>query len=111
MSRSVASRASNASSKMLEELANRSQTKYPPYHQLRIYRVEGSMNDEEMRVIWNAFGLYINRNLRMGRGVHVPRLGTFTFTPPEVRLKVLPILARELQMRNSEISSRGILFS
>lgn len=28
MNRSVASRASNASSKMLEELANRSQTKY-----------------------------------------------------------------------------------
>lgn len=32
-------------------------------------------------------GLYISRNLRMGRGVHVPKLGVFTFTPPEVRLK------------------------
>jgi hypothetical protein len=41
-----------------------------------------------MRIIWNSLGLYINRNLRMGRGVNVPRLGVFTFTPPEVRLKV-----------------------
>ena len=89
MSRSVASRASNASSKMLEDLANRSQTKYLLSNRFRIYRIEGSMNDEEMRVIWNALGLYISRNLRMGRGVIVPRLGTFTFTPPEVRLKVV----------------------
>lgn len=37
MNRSVASRASNASSKMLEELANRSQTKY-----LRINHLESS---------------------------------------------------------------------
>lgn len=33
-------------------------------------------------------GLYISRNLRMGRGVNVPKFGVFTFTPPEVRLKV-----------------------
>lgn len=45
------------------------------------------MSDEEMRVIWNALGLYISRNLKMGRGVNVPKLGIFTFTPPEVRLK------------------------
>ena len=41
-----------------------------------------------MRLIWNAIGLYISRNLRMGRGVSIPKLGLFTFTPPEVRLKV-----------------------
>lgn len=57
--------------------------------------MEGSFNDEEMRVIWNALGLYISRNLRMGRGVHVPKLGIFTFTPPEVRLKVNEDLVRE----------------
>ena len=50
--------------------------------------MEGSFNDEEMRIIWNALGLYISRNLRMGRGVSVPKLGIFTFTSPEVRLKV-----------------------
>ena len=57
-----------------------------PQH--RILRVEGSFNDEEMRVIWNALGLYISRNLRMGRGINIPKFGIFTFTPPEVRLKV-----------------------
>jgi len=41
-----------------------------------------------MRIIWNSLGLYVSRNLRMGRGVNVPKLGIFTFTPPEVRLKV-----------------------
>lgn len=42
-----------------------------------------------MRLIWNALGLYISRNLRMGRAIHIPKLGLFTFTPPEVRLKVV----------------------
>ena len=55
-----------------------------------------------MRVIWNALGLYISRNLRMGRGVNIPRLGIFTFTPPEVRLKVHPTPSRELQMSKLE---------
>jgi hypothetical protein len=63
------------------------------------------MNDEEMRVIWNALGLYISRNLRMGRGVNIPKLGIFTFTPPEVRLKVHNTRFRELQMSCSATSS------
>ncbi|MCB0370690.1 MAG: DUF4496 domain-containing protein [Bdellovibrionales bacterium] len=63
-----------------------------------------------MRVIWNALGLYINRNLRMGRGVNVPKLGIFTFTPPEVRLKVLFDIDRELQMRRRGIFSQELLF-
>ncbi len=25
----------------------------------------------------------------MGRAIHIPKLGLFTFTPPEVRLKVV----------------------
>ena len=31
---------------------------------------------------WNSFGLYINRQLRMGRAVHISKFGTFTFTAP-----------------------------
>ena len=64
------------------------------------------MNDEEMRVIWNALGLYISRNLRMGRGVNIPKLGIFTFTPPEVRLKVHPPQSRELQMNKNATSNQ-----
>lgn len=53
-----------------------------------------------MRVIWNSLGLYVSRNLRMGRGVNIPRLGIFTFTPPEVRLKgVTNELERDQQPR------------
>lgn len=59
-----------------------------------------------MRVIWNAFGLYISRNLRMGRGVNVPKFGIFTFTPPEVRLKVFLRTCRELQMKDNVINSQ-----
>lgn len=65
------------------------------------------MNDEEMRVIWNALGLYISRNLRMGRGVNIPKLGIFTFTPPEVRLKVYLSQPRESQISKSETSNQG----
>lgn len=39
----------------------------------------------------------------MGRGVHVPKFGVFTFTPPEVRLKVKSILCRESPTKNKEI--------
>jgi hypothetical protein len=63
-----------------------------------------------MRVIWNALGLYINRNLRMGRGVNVPKLGIFTFTPPEVRLKVILSLFRVLRMKQKEIRNQGHQF-
>ncbi len=71
----------------------------------RIYKMEGSFNDEEMRIIWNSLGLYISRNLRMGRGVNVPKLGIFTFTPPEVRLKVDILTVRELQIKQNATSS------
>lgn len=67
--------------------------------------MEGSFNDEEMRIIWNSLGLYISRNLRMGRGVNVPKLGIFTFTPPEVRLKVRNLPIRELQIKQNATSN------
>ena len=46
-------------------------------------------------------GLYISKNMRMGRGVTVPKLGVFTFTPPEIRLKgVTNPQDRDLRPRN-----------
>ena len=62
-----------------------------------------------MRVIWNSLGLYISRNMRMGRGVHVPKLGIFTFTPPEVSLKVINLfisLFRVSQIKKLEIKDQ-----
>lgn len=61
-----------------------------------------------MRLIWNALGLYVNRNLRMGRGVNVPKLGIFTLTPPEVVLKVSLLLTyhRVLPMKPIATNAR-----
>lgn len=59
-----------------------------------------------MRLIWNALGLYVSRNLRMGRGVSVPKLGIFTFTPPEINLKVCSSLLRVLPMKIKGIKNR-----
>jgi hypothetical protein len=72
------SQVSNKTQKIIEDVAAKTTT--------RIYSLEGIFNDEEVRVVWNAFGLYVSRNLRMGRAVAVPRLGLFTFTAPEVNL-------------------------
>ena len=38
--------------------------------------------------IWEAFGEYIAKQLRQGRGVAVPTLGQFTFTSKTVDLAV-----------------------
>lgn len=39
----------------------------------------------------------------MGRGISIPKLGVFTFTPPEVRLKVAICLLRGSLTRKKEI--------
>jgi len=84
---------SAGSSKILEEVTAKSQS--------RIFSLEGIFSDEEIRVVWNAFGLYLSKNMRMGRGVTIPKFGTFTFTPPEVRLKgVTNPEDRDLRPRN-----------
>ena len=41
----------------------------------------------------------------MGRGVSIPKFGIFTFTPPEVRLKVPSPSHRELQISSNEINN------
>ena len=55
----------------------------------RWYKRECSEVDQETVVsAWASLGNYIARNLRQGRAVAVPKLGLFTFTPPEVDLAV-----------------------
>eukprot|EP00825_Cyclidium_porcatum_P030349 TRINITY_DN3217_c0_g1_i3.p1 TRINITY_DN3217_c0_g1~~TRINITY_DN3217_c0_g1_i3.p1 ORF type:complete len:298 (+),score=35.13 TRINITY_DN3217_c0_g1_i3:198-1091(+) len=53
----------------------------------RMYKLTGLFDDEDIRMAWNAFGLYISRQLRMGRGVIIPQFGVFSFSAPEVNLK------------------------
>lgn len=36
--------------------------------------------------IWTAFGKYVAKTLKMGKGVGIPKFGNFTFTPMKVDL-------------------------
>ena len=61
----------------------------------RIHRSYGKFNQEELtfrdeskiQMIWDAFGKYVARNIKQGRGVAVPKFGQFTFTSVYVDLK------------------------
>ena len=46
------------------------------------------MDEQTLRSIWRAFGSYVAKQLVNGKGVVIPRFGTFTFTPVEVNLTV-----------------------
>nr|QBH22546.1 EF hand family protein [Philasterides dicentrarchi] len=57
--------------------------------------------EEMMSKVWGAFGLFISRQMRMGRGVTIPHFGTFTFSAPEVLLDgVTNPQIRDKQCRN-----------
>jgi nucleoid DNA-binding protein len=43
---------------------------------------------EDMTEIWHAFGNFIARQIRSGKGVGVPKFGNFTFTAQDVDLAV-----------------------
>ena len=76
--------------KLLEDVAIKSESGYghSPLT-CRWYKRECSEVDQETVVsAWASLGNYIARNLRQGRAVAVPKLGLFTFTPPEVDLAV-----------------------
>ena len=44
------------------------------------------LDENKTKVIWDAFGAYISKNLAQGRGILVPKLGSFTFSAPNVDL-------------------------
>jgi hypothetical protein len=39
------------------------------------------LHEEKAKVIWEAFGKYIARIMIAGKGVVVPKFGSFAFTP------------------------------
>ena len=41
-------------------------------------------SQETYNKIWNAFGSFVARIIKQGKGVLVPSLGTFTFSPISV---------------------------
>jgi len=46
------------------------------------------MDEQSLRSIWRALGSYIAKQLVNGKGVIIPRFGSFTFTAAEVDLSV-----------------------
>lgn len=87
------SQVSMKSQMVLEEVSRKSSTK--------LGRLTGIFDDEDIRASWNAFGLYVSRQLRMGRAVTIPLFGLFTFTAPDVTLDgVSNPWERDKQFRN-----------
>ena len=56
----------------------------------------GAFDEQTLRSIWRALGSYIAKQLTNGKGVIVPRFGTFTFTAAEVNLAVSSVLRHSL---------------
>lgn len=48
----------------------------------------GGIDDQTLRSIWRALGSYVAKQLSNGKGVIIPRFGSFTFTAAEVNLTV-----------------------
>jgi len=46
------------------------------------------LDETTVTQVWRAFGSYVAKELRNGRGVAVPRFGNFTFTSAIVDLAV-----------------------
>lgn len=55
---------------------------------------------DDVAKIWTAFGKYISKTLKSGKGIGIPKFGQFTFTPIKVDLagSTNPE-ARDLQIR------------
>lgn len=90
---------SAGSSKILEEVTAKSQSRYSHRNSAGSspWRASSATKKSEWygtpSVGYSTHsGLYLSKNMRMGRGVTVPKFGIFTFTPPEIRLKVQPTI-------------------
>ena len=58
------------------------------------------INDATINIVWDNLGKYISRSLRNGRGVVIPKFGTFTFSAPLVSLRgVTNPMIRDAQPR------------
>ena len=77
-----------------------------------------SLMQTKSKTIWEAFGSYIAKTMRGGRGIWVPKFGIFTFSAMNVDLAVSTsnksvitfIFFRDPPTHRSEIDKRGFLF-
>jgi nucleoid DNA-binding protein len=40
------------------------------------------VDEANSKKVWEAFGAYVARNMKAGKGIHIPKFGQFTFTFP-----------------------------
>lgn len=96
MAMTLASRnsmASQVSKKILDDVVYDSGT-----HLFQAQQSE--VNDATVNIVWDNLGKYISRTLRNGRGIFIPKFGTFTFSAPLVTLNgVTNPMMRDLQPR------------
>jgi precorrin-2 methylase len=59
-----------------------------PTNSYRFFQQTSALDEQTVQHVWRAFGSYIAKELRNGRGVAVPRFGNFTFTSTIVDLGV-----------------------
>ena len=74
------------------------------------FKMRGGIDEQQQRSIWRALGSYVAKQLVSGKGVQIPRFGTFTFSAAEVNLTVsvshvkTDLLCRELRIRRRVIT-------
>ena len=54
-------------------------------------KLEADVDRNMLDSAWKGLGLYISRQVRMGRAVSVPKFGVITFAAPEIKLEVFQI--------------------
>jgi hypothetical protein len=46
------------------------------------------LDEDAITKTWEAFGAYVSRLMRAGKGVHVPKFGLFSFSTVEIDMAV-----------------------
>ncbi|EGR32182.1 hypothetical protein IMG5_093060 [Ichthyophthirius multifiliis] len=77
--KSANSLVSQKSQKLLNNLVQKGQTNYPLQQGIQL-------DEDVLQKTWQSFGLYISRQMRMGRGIQIPHFGIFTFSAPDCNL-------------------------
>ena len=51
-------------------------------------KLEADVDRNMLDTAWNSLGLYLSRQVRMGRAINIPKFGVITFAAPEIKLEV-----------------------
>lgn len=59
-------------------------------HHSRLFKLMDprKLDKDAITKTWEAFGAYVSRLMRAGKGVHVPKFGLFSFSTVEIDMAV-----------------------